>query len=120
MKILIADKLEDSAVALLTSKGFQVEAMPSLKDQSLVEALLTHQPQILVVRSTKVNAEMCAATDALELIIRAGAGVNNIDLEASKSILFTPAPARMINSRASVAAHISALTFVERTTRICG
>lgn len=85
MKILIADKLESSAVALLTAKGFQVEAMPSLKDQSLIEALITHQPQILVVRSTKVNAEMCAATDALELIIRAGAGVNNIDLESASN-----------------------------------
>jgi D-3-phosphoglycerate dehydrogenase len=85
MKILIADKLENSAVALLNSKGFHVEVMPSLKDEALVEALIAHQPQILVVRSTKVNAKMCAATDALELIIRAGAGVNNIDLEAASN-----------------------------------
>lgn len=85
MKILIADNLESSAVALLNSKGFQVDVMPSLKDQLLIEALVTHQPQILIVRSTKVTAQMCAATDALELIIRAGAGVNNIDLDAASN-----------------------------------
>ncbi len=85
MKLLIADNLENSAIDLLNSQGFHVDVMPTLKDEALVDALITHQPQILVVRSTKVTAQMCGATDALELIIRAGAGVNNIDLEAASN-----------------------------------
>ncbi|MGB0647477.1 MAG: NAD(P)-dependent oxidoreductase [Bradymonadia bacterium] len=83
MKILIADNLNESAVTLLTDGGFQVSVQPMLKDDYLVSTLKSMQPQILIVRSTKVTAAMCEATDSLELIIRAGAGVNNIDLEAA-------------------------------------
>ena len=83
MKVLIADNLDVSAVTLLADSGFQVSVQPKLKDESLVSTLKSLQPQILIVRSTKVTATMCEATDSLELIIRAGAGVNNIDLESA-------------------------------------
>ena len=40
-------------------------------------------PEALVVRSTKVSAATIDAGTALALIIRAGAGVNTIDLTAA-------------------------------------
>lgn len=83
MKILIADALHPLAVNELESAGFRVTLEPKLKDSALVAALIATQPEVLIVRSTKVTEAMCSATDTLELIIRAGAGVNSIDLEAA-------------------------------------
>ncbi|RMF61982.1 MAG: hydroxyacid dehydrogenase, partial [Bacteroidetes bacterium] len=58
---------------------------PSLKGEALVEALRTEQPEVLVVRSTKVPAEAMDADPRLELIVRAGAGYDTIDVEAASA-----------------------------------
>lgn len=83
MKVLVADRLHDNAIAALNDAGFRVQLNPELKEQTLIDAVKKFEPQILIVRSTKVSAEVCEASDALELIIRAGAGVNTIDLSAA-------------------------------------
>ena len=79
MKVLVADKLEQSGLDGLRALGCEVIYDPSLKEESLIEALRLHNPDILVVRSTKVTAPMLEAGD-LSLVIRAGAGVNTIDV----------------------------------------
>ena len=77
-KILIADKLADTSVAALTELGYEVEMNPDLKAEDLAGVI--KGIEILIVRSTKVTAATIDAADALSLIIRAGAGVNTIDL----------------------------------------
>ncbi|CUU10838.1 D-3-phosphoglycerate dehydrogenase [Armatimonadetes bacterium GBS] len=79
MKVLVADKFEQSGLDGLRALGCEVIYDPSLKEESLIEALRLHNPDILVVRSTKVTAPMLEAGD-LSLVIRAGAGVNTIDV----------------------------------------
>lgn len=83
MQILIADKFPDSACATLEQHGFSVTQDPDLKDEALVGAIAHHQPDVLVVRSTKVQAEHLAASARLSLVIRAGAGVNTIDVASA-------------------------------------
>jgi len=53
-------------------------------------------PQVLVVRSTKVTADMMQACSALELIVRAGAGYDTIDVEAAsdRGIFVTNCPGK--------------------------
>jgi D-3-phosphoglycerate dehydrogenase / 2-oxoglutarate reductase len=85
LKVLIADKLPDAARTRLQERGIEVVAAPSLKDEALVAALSEHDPDVLVVRSTKVRAEHLNAARALQLVVRAGAGVNNIDLAVASS-----------------------------------
>lgn len=82
MKILVADKFEQSGLEGLRALGCSVVYDPSLKDDALVDAIRTHNPDVLVVRSTKVTAPMLEAGD-LSLVIRAGAGVNTIDVETA-------------------------------------
>lgn len=82
MKVLIADKFEKSGIEGLKGLGCEVISNPDLKDEALGEALRETQADILVVRSTKVNADMLKGTH-LALIIRAGAGVNTIDVKAA-------------------------------------
>ena len=83
MKILIADKLSPKAILALEKKGANITSNPNLKAEELSEAI--DNANILIVRSTKVFAETIEAGKSLELIIRAGAGVNNIDLENASS-----------------------------------
>jgi D-3-phosphoglycerate dehydrogenase len=83
MKILIADKLSPKAIAALNKIGADITSNPDLKAEELSDAI--GNANVLIVRSTKVYAETIEAGKSLELIIRAGAGVNNIDLEKASS-----------------------------------
>ncbi|MBA3269247.1 MAG: hydroxyacid dehydrogenase, partial [Acidobacteria bacterium] len=82
MKILIADKFEPSGVDGLTALGCTVLYEPNLKDDALAEALRSSGAQMLIVRSTPVTETMLEAGQ-LSLIVRAGAGVNTIDVSAA-------------------------------------
>jgi D-3-phosphoglycerate dehydrogenase / 2-oxoglutarate reductase len=82
MKVLVADKLEQSALDGLKAIGAEVDYQPDLKDDSLVEATHGSGAEVLVVRSTKVTKPMIDGSN-LKLIIRAGAGYNTIDVDAA-------------------------------------
>jgi D-3-phosphoglycerate dehydrogenase len=85
MRILLADKLPDHARVRLASGGHEVRAAPSLSGDTLKDALQDFDPDVLVVRSTKVTAEHLTAAHALSLVIRAGAGVNTIDVTVASA-----------------------------------
>lgn len=80
MRVLIADKLPPSVSNQLQAAGATVVSEPGLKGDALVAALRAHTPDVLVVRSTKVEEPHLVATQSLQLVVRAGAGVNTIDL----------------------------------------
>ncbi len=82
MRVLIADKFEQSGRDGLQSIGCETSYQPDLKDDALVEAIRTERPDILVVRGTKVTEPMLAA-GPIKLVVRAGAGYNTIDVAAA-------------------------------------
>jgi D-3-phosphoglycerate dehydrogenase len=82
MKVLIADKFEDSGRAAIAGGGCELDYRPGTKDQALVDAIRTTGAEVLVVRSTKVTRQMLEA-GRLSLVVRAGAGVNTIDVAAA-------------------------------------
>jgi D-3-phosphoglycerate dehydrogenase len=82
MHVLIADKFEQSGREGLQAIGCEVSFQPDLKDDALVAAIAELQPDVLVVRGTKVTEPMLAA-GPLKLIVRAGAGYNTIDVAAA-------------------------------------
>jgi D-3-phosphoglycerate dehydrogenase len=82
MKILVADKFEQTGLDALTSAGCEVLFQPDASGDSLVAAIKSSQAPVLVVRSTQVTEAMMDA-GALSLIVRAGAGVNTIDVAAA-------------------------------------
>ncbi|MCA1593546.1 MAG: phosphoglycerate dehydrogenase [Acidobacteria bacterium] len=82
MRVLIADKFEQSGRDGLEAAGCEFSYQPDVKDDTLVEAIGAYQPDALVVRSTKVTEAMLDA-GALKLIVRAGAGYNTIDVAAA-------------------------------------
>ncbi|MDQ3011652.1 MAG: 3-phosphoglycerate dehydrogenase family protein [Acidobacteriota bacterium] len=84
MKVLIADKFEQSGIDALKAIGCEVISNPALKDDALAQAISQTQADVLVVRSTKVN-EAALSTGRLSLIVRAGAGYNTIDVKAASA-----------------------------------
>ena len=82
MKILIADKFEQSGIKGLEAAGCEVISDPDLKGDALTKAIARTGADVLVVRSTKVTAPMLDA-GRLSLIVRAGAGYNTIDVAAA-------------------------------------
>ena len=82
MKVLVADKFEQSGRDGLQAIGCVVSYQPDLKDEALVNAIAETAPDVLVVRGTKVTEPMLAA-GPIKLVVRAGAGYNTIDVAAA-------------------------------------
>jgi D-3-phosphoglycerate dehydrogenase / 2-oxoglutarate reductase len=82
MKVLVADKFEQSGIDGLKDLGIEVVYEADLKDEALESRIKELEPNVLVVRSTKVTASMIEGSK-LGLIIRAGAGYNTIDVDAA-------------------------------------
>jgi D-3-phosphoglycerate dehydrogenase len=94
MKALIADAFPEKYISSIGQLGVVVEYKPKLK----AEELATHigDANILVVRSTEVTANCIDSAKNLSLIIRAGAGVNTIDIKSAntRSIYVTNCPGK--------------------------
>lgn len=81
MKVLIADKFPERYIEDLKELGLEVLYNPKLGENDLPEA--AKEVDILVVRSTVVNEKTIYESKNLSLIVRAGAGVNNIAIAAA-------------------------------------
>lgn len=84
MIVTIADKLPEKAIQQLESLGLEVKLEPQLTSSDLDKGL--NDAQILIVRSTIVTESCIQNSPNLSLIIRAGAGVNNIDIKSASSL----------------------------------
>jgi D-3-phosphoglycerate dehydrogenase / 2-oxoglutarate reductase len=82
VRVLIADKFEQSGLDGLKAAGCEISNQPGTKDQKLAEAVAAFNADVLVVRSTQVTEAILAAGD-LKLVVRAGAGFNTIDVAAA-------------------------------------
>ena len=82
-KILVSDGLEENGLAILRAAA-QVEDCSEISAGDLLAAIPAYHG--LVVRGrTKVTAELLTAARQLQVVGRAGVGVDNIDLAAAKA-----------------------------------
>ncbi|MBN8531253.1 MAG: hypothetical protein J0L97_05265, partial [Alphaproteobacteria bacterium] len=84
-RILIADAIHPLAAQMLRDFGHDVLEVPNLSSEAGQAALASGQFEIMAVRSTStVTADVIAqAGPKLKAVIRAGAGVDNVDVEAA-------------------------------------
>jgi D-3-phosphoglycerate dehydrogenase / 2-oxoglutarate reductase len=97
VKVLIADKFEASGIEGLKALGCEVISKPEAGGTGLAAVLAESKPAVLIVRSSKVSAAALqtpgiggtggasGSPGSLKLIIRAGAGVDNIDMLAANA-----------------------------------
>lgn len=81
VRILVADKFSAQAMDHLRAAGHDVGFHPDVTAETMAEALVGYEA--VVVRSTRVTAAAIDANDQLQLIVRAGAGTNTIDMAAA-------------------------------------
>ncbi|MDE6270668.1 MAG: 3-phosphoglycerate dehydrogenase, partial [Muribaculaceae bacterium] len=88
MKVLVATEKPFAQVAVdgirevLEAAGHELLLLEKYTDRAqLLDAV--QQAEAMIVRSDKVDAEVLAAAPALKIVVRAGAGYDNIDLKAS-------------------------------------
>ncbi|PJA96915.1 MAG: phosphoglycerate dehydrogenase [Ignavibacteriales bacterium CG_4_9_14_3_um_filter_34_10] len=81
IKVLIADKFPEIYIKKIIDSGIEVIYEPKLGENDLPNSI--KDIECLVVRSTVVNEATIQNSNKLNLIIRAGAGVNNINISAA-------------------------------------
>ena len=81
MKVLVADSVADEGIDILRSYA-QVDIKLGLKPEEIISIIGDYEA--LVVRSrTKVSPKVIEAGKKLQVVARAGVGVDNIDVEAA-------------------------------------
>lgn len=93
VRVLICDEIDVEGVEKLRRAGFRVDVNSAISAQELERVVKDYD--VLVVRSrTKVTKEVVEASDRLKIVGRAGAGVDNIDVQAAErrgvKVLNTP------------------------------
>jgi len=81
-RVLICDKLDAGGLELLKKSGIEVDNRQKLTGAALAEAL--HAADGAIVRSdTRITAELLETPGKLRAVVRAGVGVDNIDVPAA-------------------------------------
>ena len=83
IKALITDPVDDILIQTLKDKGVQVDYIPNIKREELLNIISDYD--IIVVRSrTKIDKEVIKRGKRLKIIARAGIGLDNIDTEEAE------------------------------------
>ena len=81
-KVIVTDALQEVGIEALRQEGLSVEVVSTLPEADLC-ARIADAHGLIVRSATKVTARVIEAARALEVVGRAGAGVDNIDVEAA-------------------------------------
>ena len=105
MRVLVADLFSAAGIDELKADGIEIHYDASLNGESLAKAMADFQPNVLVVRSTKVTQDIIDADPKLQMVVRAGAGYDTIDVShcASRGIYVTNCPGKNAHAVAELA-----------------
>ncbi len=119
MKILVATEKPFAAAAvngirnIVTEAGHELALLEKYTDKKQLLAAVA-DVDALIVRSDKVTAEVIAAAPQLKIVVRAGAGYDNLDLAAcsERGIVAMNTPGQNSNAVAELA--IAMMIFMSR------
>src|SRR5713226_2885953 len=81
-RVLISDKLEPPGLDLLRQAGIELDERAGLTGAALQEALQAADG-VIVRSGTRITAELLENPGRLKAVVRAGVGVDNIDVAAA-------------------------------------
>jgi len=85
-RVLISDKLSETAVQIFKDRGLDVDFQPDLgKDKDALLAAIKNYDGLAIRSATKVTEKIIAEADNLKVIGRAGIGVDNVDIPAASN-----------------------------------
>ena len=108
-KVLISDAIDSIAEQILNSNNIKVDAITDL-DSNQLKDIINKYDGLIVRSATKVTKDVIDVAKNLKIIGRAGAGVDNIDIETAneKNIIVMNTPGGNTNATAE---HTMALLF---------
>ena len=120
MKVLLATqkpfaaKAVEGIAGILTEAGHEVVRLEKYAEQADLEAAAA-DAEAMIIRSDKVTAEVIAAAPKLRIVVRAGAGYDNVDLAAAsaRGIVVMNTPGQNSNAVAELA--LAMMIFMART-----
>lgn len=110
-KVLVSDKLSETAVQIFRDRGIEVDFMPDLgKDKEKLLSVIDQYDGLAIRSATKVTEKIIAAAGGLKVIGRAGIGVDNVDIPAAsrKGIIVMNTP---FGNSITTAEHAIAMMF---------
>src|SRR5919108_692227 len=81
-RVLVSDKLESGGLELLQAAGIEVDNRTGLTGAELQTALQNAEG-VIVRSATRITPELLENPGKLKAIVRAGVGVDNIDVAAA-------------------------------------
>ncbi|MDF1872018.1 phosphoglycerate dehydrogenase [Vannielia sp.] len=83
-KVLVSDKLSETAVQIFRDRGIDVDFMPELgKDKEKLAEVIGQYDGLAIRSATKVTPTLLEHADKLKVVGRAGIGTDNVDKEAA-------------------------------------
>ena len=83
-KVLVSDKLSETAVQIFRDRGIEVDFQPNLgKDKDALLAIIDQYDGLAIRSNTKATEKLLNAATNLKVIGRAGIGVDNVDIPAA-------------------------------------
>ena len=83
-KVLVSDKLSETAVQIFRDHGVEVDYLPDLgKDKDKLLEIIGQYDGLAIRSASKVTEKLLAAAGRLKVIGRAGIGVDNVDIPAA-------------------------------------
>ena len=83
-RVLVSDKLSETAVQIFRDRGLEVDFMPDLgKDKDKLLEIIDQYDGLAIRSATKATEKLIAAASNLKVIGRAGIGVDNVDIPAA-------------------------------------
>ncbi len=110
-RVLVSDKLSETAVQIFRDRGVEVDYEPDLgKDKDRLLAVIGQYDGLAIRSATKVTEKVLEAATNLKVIGRAGIGVDNVDIPAAtrKGIIVMNTP---FGNSITTAEHAIAMMF---------
>ncbi|MBO9395363.1 phosphoglycerate dehydrogenase [Shimia sp. R9_2] len=83
-KVLVSDKLSETAVQIFRDRGIDVDFMPDLgKDKEKLAEVIGQYDGLAIRSATKVTPTILNAATNLKVVGRAGIGTDNVDKDAA-------------------------------------
>lgn len=119
-RILVCDPIAEDGIKMLRDFGAEVDVRPGLAPQELRD-IVSGYDAIIVRSETRITADIIAAASQLQVIGRAGIGVDNIDVNAAseRGVVVVNAPTGNVSSAAehTIALMLASARFIPQADR---
>jgi len=84
-RILVCDAIDEEALSIIEDKGWFIDRRFGLDQQALIK-IVPQYNAILVRSTTKIDAAVISAGRHLKAVVRAGSGLDNIDVKTAERL----------------------------------